>query len=374
MENDKITTIENDNGSEEHSIENEKEKQEFLNKVISGNLENQHDKVGFILNNHTEARNSDIELAWIYWQTFESNLFNGKYVTKNDFKKLTKINSLTRSRARIQNEYKLFQADDVVKKHRGVLAEEKREEAIEEKPEGLPIYSIFIDETGKTQDYLTIGSLWIVDGFRSFQASNSIRDWKKNNKIDYEFHFSEVSKYRLDTYKEFFLKYLTLNPTMGFKAIILNRKGLGDLSSAITDLTFHLINKGIRHENSTGRAPLPRLLQVWLDAEEKGSDQLKIENLKERITGQPTSGLYLGDFNAVESKHNYSIQAVDLFTASINRRIHNTDKPGNIKDELANYILGLLNFDLNDINLENTDSDKSAVFNLNYSTQQTENI
>ncbi len=164
------------------------------------------------------------------------------------------INSLTRSRARIQNDYKLFQADEIVRRHRGVLAEEMREEAIEEKPIDLPMYSVYIDETGKTQDYLSVGSLWIVDGFKSFQASREIKEWLEKEGVEYEFHFAELSKNKLETYKTFFLKYLKLNPTIGFKAIVVNKKGISDINSAITDLTYHLIQKGINHENTSGRA------------------------------------------------------------------------------------------------------------------------
>lgn len=366
MENDELNKDEISEPKSEREEKIEKEKQDLLNKVLSGNLETKHDKVGFILNNYSIARNSDIELAWLYWNTFEGDKFNGYHVTKENLKKLTMINSLTRSRARIQNDYKLFQADEKVRRHRGVLAEEMREEAIEEKPEGLPMFSVYVDETGKTQDYISVGSLWIVDGFKSFQASRRINEWLELNQINYEFHFAEVSNHKLETYKEFFLKYLKLNPTIGFKAIIVNKKGISDLNSAITDLTFHLIDKGINHENSTGRAPLPRLLQVCLDEEEKGIDQLKIENLKERIKRQKNSDLYLGDFVAVESKYNYNIQIVDLFTSSINRRIHNPDSQGKAKDELADYVLGLLNFDINNINLDNTETDKSTVFNLDF--------
>jgi hypothetical protein len=344
----------------------EKEKHELLSKVLSGNIETKHDQVGFILNNFNEARNSDIELAWIYWNTFEKNLFNGSFVTKDDLKKLTKINSLTRSRARIQNEYKLFQADDKVKKHRGVLAEDMRQEAIEEKPDGLSMYSVYIDETGKTQKYLSVGSLWIIDGFTTFQASRKLKEWVENQKLDFEFHFSEFTKHRLDNYKEFFLKFLKLNPTVGFKTIIIDNKGINDTYKAITDLTFHLINKGIGHENETGRAPLPRLLQVWLDKDEKGSDQLKIENLKERITSQKIGGLFLGDFQSVDSKFIFNIQAVDLFTGAINRKLHYPESEGKVKDELADYIFKMLNFDFNKIDLNNTEIDKSTVFNLSY--------
>ncbi|WP_430974627.1 DUF3800 domain-containing protein [Sunxiuqinia rutila] len=365
MENEEITN-ENDEQLDEKAQKIEKEKKELLSKVLSGNLETKHDQVGFILNNNSDARNSDIELAWIYWNTFESDLFNGSYITKDDLKRLTKINSLTRSRARIQNEYKLFQADDEVKKYRGVLAEDMRQEAIEEKPEGLPMYSVYIDETGKTQNYLSIGSLWIIDGFATFQASRKLKEWVEKREFDFEFHFSHVNKLRLDTYKEFFLKFLELNPTVGFKTIVVDKKGINDINKAITDLTFHLINKGIIHENETKRAPLPRYLQVWLDEDEKGSDQLKIENLKERITSQKIEGLFLGDFLAVDSKSNFNIQAVDLFTGAINRKLHFPESEGKVKDELADYIFDLLNFDFNKINTANSEIDKSTVFNLTY--------
>ena len=100
MEKDEL----DDNEELEFNKKIEREKNELLNKVLSGNLETKHDKVGFILNNNTSARNSDIELAWKYWSTFEKHLFNGSYITKKELKQLTKINSLTRSRARIQNE------------------------------------------------------------------------------------------------------------------------------------------------------------------------------------------------------------------------------------------------------------------------------
>jgi hypothetical protein len=240
-----------------------------------------------------------------------------------------------------------------------------KDEAVDEKPKGLPMYSIYIDETGKTDQYLSVGSLWIIDGFKSFQASRKMQEWITKREIDFEFHFAKVTNHKLQVYKEFFLMFLTLNPTVGFKTITLDRKGFKDIQKTITDLTFHLIHKGITHEHVSGRAPLPRLLQVWLDEEEKGSDQLKIENLKERITSQKMNDLYLGDFQAVNSEHNFNIQAVDLFTSAINRRVNNPESR-KVKDELADYILDLLNFDVKSIDLTNTESDKSKVFNLGY--------
>jgi hypothetical protein len=288
------------------------ERQEILNNAVSGKIGNTRDKVAFLLNNFTPARNSDIELAWLFWETFEKDILTGMSVTKQDLFRLTKINSLSRIRAKIQNEYKLFQADDIVKKYRGVLEEEKKQEAIVDKP-SYPLYTIFIDETGKTQQYLSVGSLWLTDPKSAVLARFELRDWIESQKIEYEFHFNELNNHRLEQYKSFFLKFLVLHPSAGFKAIILNRAGLSNINTAITDLTFHLINNGINHENSTGRAPLPRLLQVRLDNEEIGSDKLKLENIKERIISQKINGLHIDSFEIVNSKGNLYLQVVDLF-------------------------------------------------------------
>jgi hypothetical protein len=348
-----------------------KEKRELLDSIHSGNVNNTREKVAYILNNSNEARNSDVELAWLYWKTFENKIFNGYNVTKEDLKNLTGIGSLTRARAKIQNEYKLFQADDTVKKYRGKLEKEKKLEILKDKPTNLPLYSVYIDEAGKTQKYLIIGSLWIIDGgFSTFNTSVTLSDWVEKNGIKYEFHFSQLTKHKLQSYKDFFLKFLSLNPTIGFKAIMIQNLGFQELSKPITDLTYHLIYKGLLHEHTTGRAPLPRLLQVWLDDEQAGSDKLKLENLKERISAQNLDGLYLGDFEVLVSKNNYFIQAVDLFTSSINRKLNSQDSEGHIKDDLAEFILSILNFNVSDFSNIANEIDKTKVFNLTHNEKE----
>ncbi len=350
---------------DEKAIEKEKkiaiERQQVLNNAVSGRIDDDRSKVAFLLNNSIECRNSDKELTWLYWRTFHKEIFDGVNITENVFKSLTPQPSIIRLRAKIQNEYKLFQANDKVKKNRGVLEEEKKNQVIEDKPVRHPFYTVYIDETGKTQQYLSIGSLWLNDASETMFSSFKLKDWIKQRNIEFEFHFKDAKSHRLDLYKAFFLEFLTLFPSAGFKVIVINRNGLNN--SAITDLTFHLLNDGIKHENKSGRAPLPRELQVYLDNEEEGSDQLKIANIKERLTIQKIEGLKLGQIEAVESKGNIYLQVVDLFIASVNRKLHNPE--GNsTKDELADYILTLLNFDISAVNKEAIEVDNSIVFNL----------
>ncbi len=351
------------NESNEERIE--REKREVLNRAVSGHIENMRDRVAFILNYSNEARNSDIDLLWNYWETFEKSNFSGSIRSKEQMKKLARLSSLTRIRAKIQNEYKLFQADDVVKRFRGTLEEDKRNEAIEDKPSGLGTYGVYIDETGKTQDYLSVGSLWILkfELSSTFSFKNALTKWTKENGIDYEFHFKDLTKNRLSFYKDFFMKFLTAFPEAGFKLIVVNNKGFSDKAKAITDLTYHLISKGVEHENNTGRAPLPRILDVMIDEEEKGSDQLKIENIQERLKSQNIQGLYFGDFEAVSSKGSFFLQIVDLFTGSINRKLHSNTE-SHYKDEFADFVLNIVNFEIKNIDKQNEDIDNSALFNL----------
>lgn len=342
----------------------EKEGQELLNRVLCGNIENIKDRVAFILNNSTDARNSDIMLAWEYWKDFEPEILTGNSVDMEQMLQLTKISSLSRIRAKIQNEYKLFLADEVVRKYRGMLDDDMRQEAVDDKPSGTGIYSVYIDETGKTQQYLSVGSLWLLNyGYNHIAKTNILKEWKALNNITYEFHFTKMSNSSLEMYKEFFAKFLSLYPEVGFKLIVVNNTGFADVNSAITDLTYHLISKGVNHENTSGRAPLPRVLTVYIDDEEVGSDRLKLENVKGRLKNQHTPGLFVEEFRAIASNENFYIQAVDLFTGAVNRKLHYPNGT-HAKDILANYILGMVNLNINEINISNNNIDQSAVFNL----------
>jgi hypothetical protein len=141
----------------------EEEKQALLNRVVSGNITDIKDRVAFILNSSNEARNSDNQLAWAYWETFESDKLVDGMLSRKAMQQLTKQTSLTRVRAKIQNEYKLFVADPKVRKYRGTLEDVNKQAAVDDKPSDIGLYQVYVDETGKTQDFLSVGSLWLLN-------------------------------------------------------------------------------------------------------------------------------------------------------------------------------------------------------------------
>src|SRR4051794_36767163 len=88
----------NEDGSKSKEIRVEKERQELLARVVSGQIENIRDRVAYILNYSNEARNSDIELAWLFWETFERDKFSGSMISKEQMKEMARIPSLSRIR------------------------------------------------------------------------------------------------------------------------------------------------------------------------------------------------------------------------------------------------------------------------------------
>lgn len=251
--NEIILNDQNDSENEKLSKEQKKlekieeEKKRVLNNVLTGNIYDTRDRVAYILNGNCDARNSDIELVWAYWSIFENQTFNGDFVTKEHLLKLTKISSLSRWRAKIQNEYNLFLADPEVRQYRGKLEEDFKEQAITHRAPHNKSYFVYIDETGKTQRFISVGSFWLLNySNKNWFIMNDIKDWKKHLGIDYEFHFKEVKPQKLDQYKTFIQIFLSKFPENSFKTIIIDSKGLGDKNETIKELTYYLIKKRYR--------------------------------------------------------------------------------------------------------------------------------
>ena len=82
------------------AAENEKklavERQNILNDAVSGRINDDRSKVAFLLNNSIDSRNSDKELVWLYWQTFEKGIFDGNAITREVYNNLTPQGSIIR--------------------------------------------------------------------------------------------------------------------------------------------------------------------------------------------------------------------------------------------------------------------------------------
>uniref|UniRef100_F4C9R7 DUF3800 domain-containing protein n=1 Tax=Sphingobacterium sp. (strain 21) TaxID=743722 RepID=F4C9R7_SPHS2 len=365
LKNEGDKRIKSEEELEEKRIENVTRIYENVN---SGNFSRLIDKVAFILNFYPNARNSDVELAYNFWSHFENDIYQDGNINKYKMFNLTKITSLTRARAKIQNEYKIFLADLEIRKSRRRLRDAFSDESIQDKPHEYS-YQVYADESGKNEQYLIVGSIWLFSfGPTMLKKQQELFQWKKDNNINYEFHFKDLKNNSLNNYKRFVEKFIGLNPDIGFKAIVVERKGIADVYGAIEDLTTHLIFQGVNQENNSGRAPLPRNIMLTVDKDEVGKDLIKMENIKERLRAQNIEGLRLLNFTPEDSLKNEYLQMTDLVTASLNRIINFPDKQ-TAKDEFARHLLSLLKVDLEVFKTENYNKslvqpDNSVVISL----------
>lgn len=334
--------LEQESKEEKKIVDPEKEKQKILHSIAACKTDTKNEKVAWLLNNYPDTRDSDITLQLRYWRTFESDLFDGTYIDAMDLYKLTRLTSIARARATIQNNYKLFLASPEVRKQRGTLESEEKQKAIDSRL-NYPVFAVYADESGKNGSHLIVGSMWVYDGYETFKLNQKINAWKESRKFNSEFHFKNISARTLPLYKELVDLLKENSGIICFKAISVEKSGVSNVSEALESLFYHLLIKGVEHENDTSRAPLPRSLQLWKDAENPGTDKLMLANLEDKLRQAASNRfdqkLFVDHLEAVDSKDLSLIQVADLFTGSINRLLNEKEADQNHKYELATYFL-----------------------------------
>lgn len=318
----------------------ERERTDLLTRVASADLLTISHKVAWLLNHFPKTRNSDIALQIKYWQIFDK--LKGMMISLEDLYTLTRLTSLARARAKIQNEYRLFLADAEVREQRGTLEEAEKEKALESTD--YPVYAVFLDESGKTSKTLIVGSLWfLAEGSQSIGLYLACQELKKRTAFYGEFHFADMAKEDIHVYKELVDIFLSQGGAISFKFLSVEKEGIKNVQAALDELYYMLLLRGIDHETATGRAPLPRILNVWKDLEEVGSDKILMAKLEERLK-QASAVNYEGKLivekcAAVDSKSNLFLQMADLVASSVNRVLSRSGASHNHKDEFADYLI-----------------------------------
>ncbi len=331
-----------EDGNNELDEEKAREREEILRDVANSTVDTLQHRVAWLLNHYPECRNSDIACQIRYWETFEGDRFDGRYVSTEDLYNLTKLTSIARARAKIQNTYRLFLGSPEVRKRRGQLSEEEKEKAVEDRP-SYPVYAVYADESGKTADNLIVGTMWIIDGINTLGLVRAVEKWRETNDFHDELHFKSITDAKLPLYISLLLVIHEKASAIGFKALSVPRRGLGDIRQALIHLYYYLLVKGVEHEDASGRAPLPRGIQLWKDAEEEGFDRLMLQQVSERLKTHAKTHLddklVVDEMRAVDSKQLVLLQLADLFTSSINRMLNAPGKRKSAKDKFAEQFL-----------------------------------
>ena len=308
---------------EEKQQQLDEKRQRLLDSVRAFEHDTAEQKVAWLLNNYPETRNSDITLQIKYWEHFNRDRVSGGSIALVDLYSLPRYGSISRHRSRIQNQYGLFLAVDVVRKKRGKLSGEEKEHAIEKNEVSTDCSLIFADESGKNDKYLIVGSAWVATPLSALLLSDMIATFRETRMKGRELHFTKAGKRDRELYYSFMDMIVSNMDFLGFKALYLSNQGIRNKQDMLVKLFFHLVAKGFDHEVESKRVRLPRGIEFTKDKEEEGYDSMLLAEMRTRLMGYSTSkykgGLRCADFGALDSKDSNLLQLADVYTGCLHR-------------------------------------------------------
>ena len=333
--------------AERREVKRAVERERLLESVAAGDFSTLMGKVGYILNLYPDTRNSDVQLAIQYWGTFQPDLFNEFGILPRNLFKLERMTLLTRARAKIQNEYGLFLANEAIRRGRR-SNEERMQDAVIEAVAPRPTVSIFADETGKTAAWIIVAAVWVLDPRSVFDLVNKINAWKAssawaNRK---EIHFSKFGPLDAAPLGQYLGLIAENRQFLGFKFAAVERAAT-QRTAEETVLRLHefMAIEGLAHEVSSGRVGLPRSLELTVD-KESSLDPLALYDAQMRIEARlrHTHGdqATVGWLQAAPSHKSALIQVADVIGGAINRLLNNPGENRNHKDEMADMVVRTL--------------------------------
>lgn len=352
------------------------ERQRLEAELANGDFRTLRARVALILSRHHQARNSDLELQQWYWATFHSDIYGyGQNVSYEEMKNMERLTHLARMRAKIQNEFGMYLADDEVQEERKRRSQAIRETISYDQPSTSPLSAVYCDETGKNSTLMGVGGLWFADVSGAWELQKALRNWRSDQKIKAkEFHFTKLSSGLVPYAQNFFREALSHAGLFGFKAVFVPTTGLvHSVGDALRELHYQLVYQGIEHDLATGRVTYPRTVGLWKDQDD-GWDMLHMQRLKDdlsvALTRRYGEQVQFREVLPVKSELSFLIQLSDLFMGSLNRTMErpvtSTGQP-HFKDEMAAFVLNELNvtFEGNMFNSFNEDFVSIRVINAN---------
>lgn len=343
----------------------EKEKDDLLASLSAGDYSAMRTKVAAILNLYPHCRNSDVALALKYWETFQPHIYNENGILPNDLFELERVQYMVRVRAKIQNEYGLFQADDEVRGHRKHIEKDMHKAVLQDTAPRRVVY-VYADETGKNGNHVIVGAVWLLTGYSVFKLVQAILEWQLQSPwAKREIHFTKFGKIDLKPLAEYLHIINNNREFLSFKVIAIEKtKMKRPIEEVVEKLHEHMLLRGVEHEIKTGRIDLPREIEMTVD-EVQSLDSFRVSEMQRRIAADYERDypkqLVLTSIRTASSRNSPLIQLADTVSGAVNRRLnHSGDR--NVKDEMADMVINELGLTLTEGGLPGLDA--TALFVL----------
>ncbi|APF88649.1 DUF3800 domain-containing protein [Ralstonia solanacearum] len=320
----------------------EKEKAALLKSLAAGDFSTTRTRVAFILNLYKDTRNSDVTLAIKYWEQFQPELYSNHGILPQNLFRLERFHLIVRARAKIQNEYGLYLADDAIRRHRR-RNEEAMEADVVADAASRGVVQVFADETGKTQRFVTVAAIWVLAGRAVYEVTQAVRAWQKTSVwANREIHFAKLGARDADVLQELLNVVVNHRAFLSFKVISYEREGSRrSVEDIVARLHEFMLVRGLEHEVGSARVGLPLAITVTLD-EEPSLDEIARSDLKaavERRYDEVFEGrASVESVVSVRSHDSVLVQLADLIAGAVNRRLNHVAERG-VKDDMADAIV-----------------------------------
>ena len=175
------------------------------------------ERVGLVLRDFPETRDSDTELVLRFWQRFEAETLHAWTPNRSldVLHDLERVDSITRSRRRIQNDLHLFEPTEWTKAHR---QENQRDflEYLSYRREGDPELRFYLDETGGGRgEFVGVGGVCVMDWGTYEPHFAAMQKWRRDQGWANALHFADLRDEDVG-------KYISLlRQVLGRKAVVL---------------------------------------------------------------------------------------------------------------------------------------------------------
>jgi len=332
----------------------ERERDQLLHDIAATNTDDLRAQIGYVLSHDPLARDSDVRLAHQIWETFSPDLVEGEWVRLKDMYRLPRQNTISRTRATIQNEYRLFLPSVAVAKRRRLIQDDTKAAVLADKP-GPPVLSVYADESSQTGHRFTVvGSVWCLDISRVWRVVRDLDTYKREHGIDFEFKFADLNKKKLPLALGFVKEAVKHAGLISMKACVLDTHVLGPAALSgderLYRLYYELAMTGIEHEVKAGRVALPRGFHLVKDASAEPDALLLPEverRLKERCAAYFEGAVQVEPIMTGLSHESSLLQLADLFAGSAARKFNQKGEGQgqHPKDALADFFESVAGFD-----------------------------
>lgn len=328
----------------------------LLANVYRGETKTLRDRVANVLNKYPATRSNERAFHSQMIREYSSELIDADgRIHVDEVEAYVKLHLATRERAHIQYDLGLFQAEPEVTAARKKLAAEYTERFTDAQ-EPSRVVTVFADESGKGEDYLVFGSLWVYRPSEVERIAVALKAWREETGIENEMHFTKLGgggrAVRGTQAHDFFARALAANPFGACIALALRSRNIE--SSAREASIFRgfseMVIAGVKSEIAARKLQPPVNLTIFKDAD-AGADDLHLARMRRELkaalqTEFPDGEVELTALETIDSRESDLIQVSDLFTSVVSRHI-NMGAPnpeGNDKAQFAARVNASLGF------------------------------